>query len=81
MEVIEDWLVNRLATILRIEPDGIDMEEPFVNYGLGSYQGVQLAGDLSDWLGFDVPETLVWDYPTIKEVALHLSNEQSAEES
>ncbi|HEX8282697.1 MAG TPA: acyl carrier protein [Pyrinomonadaceae bacterium] len=72
-ETIEDWLVNRLAEVLRVSPDEIDIEEPFANYGLGSYQGVELAGDLSTKLGRDLPETLVWDYPTIKEMARHLS--------
>ena len=75
-QVIEDWLVSRLAQILRVDRDEIDVHEPFVNYGLGSYQGVELAGDLGEWLKCDLPETLVWDYPTIEEVARYLSEQE-----
>jgi acyl carrier protein len=71
--VIEDWLVDRLAKMVRVAHDDIDVREPFANYGLGSYQGVELAGEIADWLGREVPETLVWDYPTIEDVAHHLS--------
>ena len=75
-QMIEEWLISRLAQILRVAPDDIDVREPFVNYGLGSYQGVELAGDLGEWLKCDLPETLVWDYPTIEEMARYLSTRQ-----
>ena len=70
---IQDWLILRLAKILKVDSEGIDVNEPFANYGLGSYQGVELAGDLSEWLGQEVSETLVWEYPTIAAVARHLA--------
>jgi hypothetical protein len=25
-----------------------------------------LTGELSDWLGIDVPATIVWEYPTVE---------------
>ena len=72
-ELIEDWLTSRVAKMLRVDKDEIDPTERFENYGLGSYQGVMIAGDLSDWLERDLPETLIWDYPTIQEMADYLS--------
>ncbi len=72
-QAIQDWLTSRLATLLRVDLDEIEVNEPFANYGLGSYQGVELAGDLGEWLGQEVSETLVWEYPTIAAVAQHLA--------
>lgn len=74
-QLIEDWLTSRVAKMLRVHKDEIDPAERFENYGLGSYQGVMIAGDLSDWLERDLPETLIWDYPTIQEMADYLSTE------
>lgn len=74
-QLIEHWLTSRIAEMLCVDKDEIDPAEPFENYGLGSYQGVMLAGDLSDWLERDLPETLIWDYPTIHEMADYLSTE------
>jgi len=70
---IRERLISRLAGILKTSPDEIDTGESFANYGLGSYQAIELAGDLAEWLRCEVPETLVWDYPTIDAVAEHLA--------
>jgi acyl carrier protein len=72
-QLIQDWLIAKLASTLRIAPDEIDVQVPFSEYGLGSYQGVRPAGDLEEWLGRDLPETLVWDYPTVADVTQYLS--------
>jgi acyl carrier protein len=74
-QIIEDWLTTRIAEMLSVDKEEIDPGEPFANYGLGSYQGVRVAGDLSDWLERDLPETLIWDYPTIQEMADYLSTQ------
>lgn len=47
----------------------IDPDEPFTVYGLDSVQAVKLAGDLSEWLGREVPATLVWDHPSVRSAA------------
>lgn len=37
--------------------------------------GVELAGELQNWLGIDVPSTLVWDYPTVGDVARYFGQD------
>ena len=76
---IEVWLVTHIAELLEIDPQEVDVRQPFTYYGLSSADGVILAGDLEDWLGRSLPATLAWDYPTIESVALYLAGEAAAE--
>ncbi|MFZ5519564.1 MAG: beta-ketoacyl synthase N-terminal-like domain-containing protein [Candidatus Zhuqueibacterota bacterium] len=77
VEKIEAWLVDNLAGTLGLEPNEIDIREPFISFGLDSAQAVGLAGDLEEWLGRSFPPTLVWDYPTIESLARYLADESS----
>lgn len=66
---IETWLVAYIARELKVEPDTIDVHAPLAEQGLGSRQAIIMAGDLEDWLGREIPDTLVWDFPSIRGVA------------
>ena len=72
---IQAWLVAELATLVKCKPQQIDPRQPFVRYGLGSAQGLELAAKLEDWIGFRLPPTLVWDYPTIEAVSRQLAQD------
>jgi acyl carrier protein len=69
---IQDWLVAWVACEAEIDVAAIDVEDSFVNFGLSSRQAVLLSGDLEDWLGRPLSESLAWDYPTIAKLAAHL---------
>ena len=71
-EAIQEWLVVTIAAYLKIDPATIDITEPFSSYGLDSRTAVGLSGDLGQWVGRPLPATLVWDFPTIEQVARHL---------
>ncbi len=73
---IVHWLIARIAERTGLAPSAIDPREPFIIYGLDSAQAVSLAGDLSTWLGRDLPPTLAWDYPTIESLAEHLATDE-----
>jgi acyl carrier protein len=70
---IESWLTARLAEELREAEENLDPEARLAGYGLDSMTAVVLTGDLEEWLGLELPSTLVWDYPTIRQLASHLS--------
>jgi len=63
---IRAWLVGRLAAEFEADPEAIDIQETFANYGLGSRNAVSISGELEHWLGRRLPVTLVWDFPTIE---------------
>jgi acyl carrier protein len=75
IESIQTWLITNIAEHLGIEPQDINVWKPLTEYGLDSITGVSLAGDLEDWLGLQLSPTLLWDHPTIEELAYHLAAE------
>ena len=72
---IEAWLVRLLAERLNTSSESIDPCEPFVSYGLTSREAVVLSGELEEWLGRTLSQTLVWDHPTIRELARFLAED------
>lgn len=75
VDTIQGWLLTNLTEQLGIGPQDIDIRKPVTEYGLDSITGVSLAGDLEDWLRLQLSPTVLWDYPTIESLALHLAEE------
>lgn len=69
---IINWLKDNLAKRLNINPQQINIRQPFVNYGLDSVQAVQLTADLEDYLDIKLSPTLAYDYPDIESLANYL---------
>nr|AKL71646.1 NocM [Nostoc sp. CCAP 1453/38] len=63
-----------MSDLLEIEPDEIDVKTSFARYGLDSSAAVMLTGDLESWLGQEIEPTIMYDYPTIADLAAHLSH-------
>lgn len=74
-EEIQVWLVSRLAELLEIESEDVDVDITFDRYGLDSSAAVGLTGDLSDWLGIEIEPTLLYDYPTVEALVRYLAVE------
>jgi acyl carrier protein len=74
-EILQNWLVVKLAEQLSVKPETIDVSESLTRYGLDSIDAVTLVGDLEDWLELELPSTLFWDYPTIKQSSEFLVTE------
>ncbi len=72
---IQDWAAVKLSEALGVTPAEVDVHESLDNYGMGSIQAVSFAGDLEEWLGRDLPATLLWDYPTLAALAAHLAED------
>lgn len=72
-EVIEGWLIDKLAQILAIEPNQIDVSQDFDEYGLDSAEAINLSGELENYLGCRLSPTLLWDYQNIETLAKYLA--------
>ncbi len=72
-ETIQGWLIDKLAEVLEIEPNQIDVVQNFEEYGLESAEAINLSGDLEDYLGCRLPPTLLWDYQNIEALAQYLA--------
>jgi acyl carrier protein len=71
---IRTWLVGTLARRLGIAAGKIDASQPFTEIGLDSMELVALSAELSSFVRKALPETLVWDYPTVDALAHHLAS-------
>ncbi|RME46178.1 MAG: beta-ketoacyl synthase, partial [Deltaproteobacteria bacterium] len=75
---IEAWLVREISRRMNVPPERIDIEEPFIRFGLDSAEAMALIADLEAWIGKPLSPTLVWDYPTIRALSRHLAGEETA---
>lgn len=62
---IEQWLVERFATIAEVDATELDVDRPFADYHLDSSVAVTVTRELSAWLDRELSLTLFWEYPTI----------------
>ena len=72
---IKTWLKTRLAHHLQVVPAEVDPHCPFSSYGLDSAAAVSLSGELEEWLQQQLSPTLIYDYPTIAQLAQHLGHQ------
>lgn len=72
LEMIENWLIGTTAKHSGIAREGIAVDQPFASYGLDSLAASIISADLEDWMGMRFDPTLLWDYPTIRDLASHL---------
>ncbi len=71
--MIRDWLVDRVATLLRCPPAAIAVDDSFDRLGLDSATAVGVTLDLEDWLGHPVEPDVFYDHNTIRRLADHLA--------
>jgi len=70
---IREWLVARLSKKLAIPPGEIPADQPMSRLGIDSTEAVVISGELQEWLGKRIAPTVVWDHPTIDDLAAYLA--------
>ena len=71
---VQEWLITHIAAVAQINPQDVDLDRPFAEFGMDSMQLFQLSGDLQKFLGQEVSEIVAWDYPTIAQLSQHLGS-------
>ncbi|EDN72690.1 Beta-ketoacyl synthase [Beggiatoa sp. SS] len=71
-ESLKQWLSDWLETELALDPETIETDRAFADYGLNSTLAVVLAQDLSEWLEQPIEPIITWNYPTIEQITAHL---------
>jgi len=74
-EKIQNWLIAKLAEELNIQASEVDITASFSDFGVNSLAITGILGDLEEWLGTDLEETILWDYPSIESVAKYIETE------
>lgn len=75
---VQEWLVTHIAAVAQIQPEDVDIDRPFAEFGMDSMQLFQLSGDLQKFLGREVSEIVAWDYPTVAQLSRHLASDTGA---
>jgi acyl-CoA synthetase (AMP-forming)/AMP-acid ligase II/acyl carrier protein len=70
---IENWLIERIAVRLRLPAAQVHVTTPFMEFGMGSVDAVEIAAELEHWLGRRISPTAIYNYPNIKGLAHWLS--------
>ncbi|AKE63896.1 Acyl carrier protein [Microcystis aeruginosa NIES-2549] len=71
-EKIEQWLTDRLTSLLGVDREDIDLEKSIFTYGLDSSVALSLTGELEVMLGLELDPILFWEYPKISELSEYL---------
>jgi thioester reductase-like protein len=67
-----DWLVSRAAQVLGVDAASLDPGAPLFEYGLDSVAALELAAELRALAGRDVPDTLLYEHPSLVAVLAYL---------
>ncbi|QIS03767.1 SDR family NAD(P)-dependent oxidoreductase [Nocardia brasiliensis] len=71
---IEEWLAAKIGAIAGVDPAAIEPTTTFAAYGLTSADAVGLSGELEEWLDRKLPETLLYEYPTLAQLGAALAD-------
>lgn len=74
-EHIQHVLIASLAEALYLKPSEIDIDKSFIDMGLDSIVGVEWVKFINKKLGLDISSTRIYDYATVKELAVFLTKE------
>ncbi len=70
---IRDWCIAYLTRTLDRPNLEIDASVPFSRLGLDSATSVWFIVALEEWLGVELTPDIVFEYPTIADLAQHLA--------
>ena len=71
---LTDWFTNKIATNLALLPDQIDLTKSLTHYGLDSITDMEVVGELSEWLGYELSTYILYQYETLEMLIKHLQN-------
>jgi myxalamid-type polyketide synthase MxaB len=69
---MEGYLREQVARVLRLTPSRIEINKAFKTMGLDSLMGLEMRNRLEARTGLKIPATLIWNYPTIAQLATQL---------
>lgn len=72
---ITEWLKKKVAEEANLLSADVDISLPWSTYGLTSMQILMITGALEQFLQRRVDPSIIWDYPTIKDIAKSLTED------
>lgn len=72
---VDSWIRAWMARRMSVIPGNIDPAKPLTAYGMDSLLALEMATDLSEFLGIQLPDNVAFAYPTISELEAFLNAE------
>lgn len=69
VETIQDYLSSRIAELIEISPDDVDITKAFSDYSIDSASGVELSGDIEEQFNLKLSPLVLFEYPTIEKLS------------
>ena len=76
---IANWLRARIAKEVGISVDKIQIDEPFVAFGIDSAGAVMIAADLEAHVRTKIHPGLLWDFPDVGSLARYVAEQVNTE--
>jgi acyl carrier protein len=74
-DALVDWLCEAIAIRVDREPDEVDPDTPFGDFGLDSVSIMDILSDLEDKMGRRLTSSVLFDYPSVTALADFLMGE------
>ncbi|AXG81635.1 acyl carrier protein [Streptomyces paludis] len=74
-EEAQKWLIDEIAQRLGTDPSEVPADQYFDELDLDSTTALIIAGEMENWLGFELGSTALWYHPTIEALAAHIAEE------
>ena len=71
--LLEKYLQEQTGQVLRLAASRVDVHKPLSSMGIDSLMTIELRNRLETGLNLTLSATLVWNYPTIAEMAAYLA--------
>ena len=72
-EEVQEWIVQWLVDVAAVTRESVELDKPFNDYHLDSLTAAEFSDDIQDWMGIEVPITILWNYPTLADMTSYLS--------
>jgi acyl carrier protein len=78
VEQVTAWLTDKIGQRLGVPAADVETAKYFDEFGLDSTEALVLAGELEQWLGFELETTALWYHPTIADLAVYIVERRAA---
>jgi len=80
-EEVQEWIVQWLVDVAAVSRESVELDKPFNDYHLDSLTAAEFSDDIHDWMGIEVPITILWNYPTLADMTRYLSERSQGKTS
>lgn len=77
-ESVEKWCIDYIADVMNMPSEEVDPDARFDNFGLDSSVATAMIMELEEWLGIDIPPSVVFEQVTISNLVSDLMARVSA---